>query len=41
VWGNFFMLEWAMPGWVAEHLPGLSEWYTRVTHARASDGNTR
>ena len=33
VYGNFWMLEWAMPGWVARELPHLTEWYERI-HAR-------
>jgi glutathione S-transferase len=27
IYGNFYMLEWAMPGWVARELPQLAEWY--------------
>jgi glutathione S-transferase len=30
VWGNFHMLEWAMPGWVTREVPHLAEWYQRV-----------
>lgn len=30
VYGNLFMLEWAMPGWVARELPHLAEWYARI-----------
>lgn len=30
VYGNFYMLEWAMPGWVARELPHLVEWYERI-----------
>lgn len=30
VWGNLYMLEWAMPGWVAREVPEVSDWYRRV-----------
>ena len=30
VWGNFYMLEWAMPGWVAKETPEMRAWYERV-----------
>jgi glutathione S-transferase len=33
VYGNFWMLEWATPGWVAREVPHLAEWYARI-HAR-------
>jgi len=30
VYGNFYMLEWAMPGWIERELPALAGWYARV-----------
>lgn len=35
VYGNLYMLEWAMPGWVQTHVPELSAWYARVHAARS------
>jgi glutathione S-transferase len=37
VWGNLHMLEWAMPGWVADNVPKLMTWYQRVKSARGVD----
>lgn len=37
VWGNLCMLEWATPGWVADHVPELTPWYARVERARSVD----
>jgi glutathione S-transferase len=34
VYGNLFMLEWGMPGWVQRTLPGLAPWYASVHEAR-------
>jgi glutathione S-transferase len=34
VYGNLFMLEWGMPGWVQRNVPGLAPWYARVHEAR-------
>jgi|ERR1041385_8988408 glutathione S-transferase len=31
VWGNFYMLEWASPGWTARELPELAAWYARLS----------
>jgi glutathione S-transferase len=30
VYGNFWMLEWAMPGWVWREVPHLADWYARI-----------
>ena len=38
VYGNLYMLDWAMPGWVATSMPELSAWYERVHAARSVDG---
>lgn len=38
VYGNLYMLEWGAPGWLAEHVPPLLEWYQRVDRARGVDG---
>lgn len=35
VYGNLYMLEWAMPGWVETHVPELAAWYARVHAARS------
>ncbi len=34
VWGNLYLLEWTMPGWVAQHTPEVAAWYRRVAEAR-------
>jgi glutathione S-transferase len=37
VYGNLYMLEWAMPGWIGEHVPELAGWYGRIDRARNVD----
>ncbi len=36
VYGQLFMLEAGLPGYVARRLPGLVDWYRRVHEARAA-----
>ena len=35
VYGNFRMLEWAMPGWTAREVPHLAEWYALIERTGA------
>ena len=37
VYGNLYMLEWATPGVIAEHIPALAGWYARSERARSVD----